>query len=254
MRAIAKGLGFLVLCVGLNAQQNTDTVWATLVTGYHGSIPATFPIPGATQIGQATHITTAGIRNNGGNTCTSPLLSLSLQVSEDNVTYFIPNGNNVDVSPGVVSGSYVSMRQYRLNGSYPYVRASVGGFDNTNCVVDVFYFGNKVAIPFTASNTNSTFFSANTSGDHLVLNVAVPVCIRGIILWNVTAAQTITLKYGTANAISFGPFTSIPAGTLLNFPQVPDPGSAYFCTSVASGVTLTLGANTEVDGILYYYF
>lgn len=257
MLRVVKGLGVVALLVGgLGAQYNTDTTWATITTGYQGALPALLPIPSPTQIGATTHTITAGIRNAPSKTCSTTLLIARLQVSEDNVNWFVPNGNVSQTAATLILGTgYVYQTQSRLNGSYPYIRVLLNSFDTTNCVADVFYFGNKSNTTFNTQNFSSAPQTFNTTGDHNLVsnNTGNQICLRGLILWNVTTAQTVKLTDGSAGSTILGPWTSLPAGTSIILPQILDQSSSYGCTSAGTNnLVINLSANTEVDVTAFF--
>jgi hypothetical protein len=125
-------------------------------------------------IGQSQHTLTALFSNNRANTCSVPNPVLSLQVSYDNITFFV-----INQAPTRLSNLIYTLSSA---GNYPYIRAWVTSFDTVNCAIDLYYSGSVVSqnvlsngsqIRPALGNAAFTYPMASQSNLHITLNTTV---------------------------------------------------------------------------------
>lgn len=154
------------------------------------------------------------------------------------------------------SGSvYVRTKEVRTTGSYPWIRATVSGFDTTNCVADGFYFGSQQSVNL---GQQISGLSANpaTSGNTVILpnsgaGIQGGVSLMGIVVYNVTAGQTLKITSGATTVLQL---TNMPAGFTYAWPLIQSGGTlgAYAAFPAGSDVVANLSASTEVSITIIY--
>lgn len=214
-------------------------------------------------IGQSTHTLVVGLRNSPGHTCVAASTALlsSIQASGDQTStptnWFTPPSSISTMPVPNASGSvYVKTKEVRTTGSYPWVRATVGGFDTTNCVADGFYFGSQQAVHL-AQQINGSSANPSTAGNTVLLtnsgsDIQGNVLLMGLVVYNVTAGQTLKIPNGGGGNIL--QLTSMPAGFTYTWPVLQNGGTigGYAAFPAGSDIVANLSASTEVSITIIY--
>ena len=214
--------------------------------------------------GQATHILVIGLRNAPSQTCVAASSGLlaSIQASGDQsnppTNWFTPPAQSAVLPlPNAAGSQYVKTEEVRATGSYSWIRATVSGFDTTNCVADGFYFGSQQAVSLSQPVVALSFNPATSGNTSLIANSGANtqgrVFLVGAVIYNVTAGQTLKFTAGNGGTVILQ-LTSMPANFLYTLPLLQTGGlvGSYGSFNAGTDLVVNLSANTEVGITLIY--
>lgn len=203
--------------------------------------------------GQSFNVLITTLRNAPSQTCIVPTIVSTLQASVDGISYFVVPNIALFTNAKASDATVTSAREARWTGAYPFMRVITAGFDTTNCVADVYYFGAKLVWPSQVFSTTAPLFTAAAGDTVLVANTGASlkgtVCVKGLYAYNQTAAQTLKITAGPAGATMLR-WTAMPAGFNVVLPVLAD-GSVYGCTGL-NDLVVNLANATEVDMLVLW--
>lgn len=229
--------------------QRSDTILQQVVVNSQVATITTAPFQ---NIGQYSHQLTTTMSNAPGKTCPvqSGFFNL-LQGSFDgiNFTRLIQN-STVDTATSGAESKIV-----QGYGSYSFIRAQIGGYDNVNCLINSYYAGtvfpNSVQTlpvtqqitPFGPYQVGLTVAATPTPITHVIPagNTSDAVFWSGFNLYCAVAGQTITIVDNISSV--FYTWTATPANFQINLPY----------TGVAYGISIGPGSFTlTTSGVCSY--
>lgn len=246
------GLGFaiwLAVCGHSSVAQQRDTVFTTVATDYVGDTPDDFDLPAYASIGQIFHEWTVIFKDRDENTCDDPGQNLEAKVygSPDGSRYFRIPGKILYRRGGVQGDPDTATNRFRVvvagSSAKPYLRLNVSGWDDTNCLLDVYYAG--TINPASDFNLGSQIGTGGGNVTDLENNVIVIagtdtfdiadidnidiISVYGLILYNSGAVAHVALNAVDPDATPYNQLRldALCDGCLL---VLPITGHAYFRT------------------------
>lgn len=244
------GMTLVAMLMGTSFAQGPPTVVFKTIQTAVSTTPFTSNTV-STGFGPLYHKITAVIRSAPLATCTNQIMVLQAVVSMDGTTFYTPtDGDNLHSHfNGSYSGNF-AVHEVIFNGLYPFVQASISQFDNTNCVVDLFYSGSlsPIAATYPYSSLATT---PSTSGDSNIVsapsNVIRGTNLIGLSLYNQTAAQTVILKCAPSGG-TLATWNALPAGATVNWTN-----TFITCQGTTPFFAVNLANNTSVTIVATYY-
>jgi hypothetical protein len=182
--------------------QRSDTIY-TQVTKNLATVP--FTSPDVRNIGQSQHVIYVIGKNAPSHTCNPAVADIVIVASYDGTNYF-------PLSAGTVQGLVSSGGRTGIlfaSGLAPHIAVRVNGFDNTNCILDIFYAGSlypvyidKMENTLTAQGLRLGRFEGAVAGTttlapHATQDATDAIVVYGIIC---SASANTMIQFATASA------------------------------------------------------